>query len=91
MLRVCRLSWRVRNKLDGGKSLCNKGVENRLKAMTATQMEFLGWKEFKVDDGGKEISLVMQVENVGDVPMKLHVKEGKLEAAKVVSLGKWLI
>jgi hypothetical protein len=52
--------------------------------MTATQMGFLGLKEFKVDQVAQQISLVLQVDNVGDIPMKLQLKHGKLDSAKVL-------
>jgi hypothetical protein len=58
--------------------------ESRLKAMTATQMGFLGLKEFKVDQVAQQVSLVLQVDNVGDIPMKLQLKNGKLDSAKVL-------
>jgi hypothetical protein len=51
--------------------------------MTATQMGFLGLKEFRFDEVAQEVSLVLKVDNVGDVPMKLQVKNGKLDTAKV--------
>jgi hypothetical protein len=51
--------------------------------MTATQMGFLGLKEFKFDEDAQEVSLVLQVDNIGDVPMKLQLKNGKLDTAKV--------
>jgi hypothetical protein len=46
-------------------------------------MGFLGLKEFKFDDGAQEVNLVMKVDKVGDVPMKLELKDGKLVSAKV--------
>ena len=58
-------------------------AENRLKAMTATQMGFLGLKEFKFDEDAQEVSLVLQVDSIGDVPMKLQLKNGRLDTAKV--------
>jgi hypothetical protein len=58
--------------------------------MTATQMGFLGLKEFKYDEVAQEVNLVLKVDKVGDVPMKLQLKNGRLDTAKV-RLGRLLI
>lgn len=58
-------------------------LSGRLKAMTATQMEFLGLKEFKYDDKAQEVRLVLQMVNVGDIPVLLQLKDHKLDSAKV--------
>jgi hypothetical protein len=55
----------------------------RLKAMTATQMDFLGLKEFKYDDKAQEVRLVLQMDNIGDVPVLLQLIDHKLDSAKV--------
>jgi len=59
---------------------CN---ENRLKSMTATQMQFLGLREFKFDEKAQEVRLVLQMDNIGDVPVLLQLKDHKLYSAKV--------
>jgi hypothetical protein len=58
-------------------------LSGRLKAMTATQMDFLGLKEFKYDDKAQEVRLVLQMVNVGDIPLLLQLKDHKLDSAKV--------
>jgi hypothetical protein len=52
--------------------------------MTATQMDFLGLKEFKYDDKAQEVRLVLQMDNIGDVPVLLQLKDHKLDSAKVI-------
>lgn len=51
--------------------------------MTATQMELLGLKEFKYDEATQEVRLTIQVDNVGDIPILLQLKDRKLDSAKV--------
>jgi hypothetical protein len=51
--------------------------------MTATQMEFLGYKSFEYNAKADEVKLVMHVDNVGDVPVLIQLKNGKLDNAKV--------
>ena len=63
--------------------VCRKQVGWWLKAMTALEMEFLGLKEFKFDERNGEVSLVMNVENVGDVPVLIYLKNRKFMSAKV--------
>jgi hypothetical protein len=58
-------------------------VESRLKAMTATQMQFLGLKEFKFDEKAQEVRLVLQMDNMPDIPVLLQLKDHKLDSAKV--------
>src|SRR5271170_2136663 len=41
-------------------------AEDRLKAMTSTQMDFLVLKEFKYDERAQDVSMVLQAANVGD-------------------------
>jgi hypothetical protein len=59
--------------------------ESRLQAMTSTQMEFLGLKEFKYDEATQEVRLTLQMDNVGDVAILLQLKDRKLDSAKVSS------
>jgi hypothetical protein len=56
---------------------------SRLQAMTATQMDFLGLKEFKYDEGSQEVRLTLQIDNIGDIPVLLLLKDRKLDSAKV--------
>ena len=56
---------------------------SRLQAMTTTQMDFLGLKEFKYDEGSQEVRLTLQIDNVGDIPVLLQLKDRKLDSAKV--------
>lgn len=72
--------------MDGGTSSFNDLVENRLKAMTTAQMDFLGLKEFKFDEKSQEVCMVLHVDQVGDVPMQIHLKNNKLDSAKVIFL-----
>lgn len=58
-------------------------LRGRLKAMTATQMQFLGLREFKFDEKAQEVRLVLQMDNIGDVPVLLQLKDHKLDSAKV--------
>jgi len=51
--------------------------------MTSTQMEFLGYKSFEYNANADEVSLVMHVDSVGDVPVLIQLKNGKLDNAKV--------
>jgi len=66
--------------------VCRKQVGWWLKAMTGMEMEFLGLKEFKFDEKNEEVSLVMSVENVGDVPVVINLKNRKFMSAKVLLL-----
>jgi hypothetical protein len=52
--------------------------------MTAAQMDFLGLKEFKFDEKVHQVNMVLHVDNVGDIPMHIQLKNGKLDSAKVV-------
>jgi hypothetical protein len=61
-------------------------VENRLKAMTAVQMDFLGLKEFKIDEKSQEVHMVLHMDNVGDIPMEIRLKNHQLDSAKVIFL-----
>jgi hypothetical protein len=65
-------------------------VENRLKAMTTTQMDFLGLKEFKFDENSQEVDMVLHVDSVGDIPMQIRLKNHKLDSANVFFLLKRL-
>lgn len=58
-------------------------AEIRLKAMTTVQMELLGLKEFKVDEQGREVNLVLEVDRK-DIPVQIYLKNGQFESAKVV-------
>jgi len=58
-------------------------AEIRLKAMTSAQMELLGLKEFKVDEQGQEVSLVLEMDRK-DIPIQIYLKNGQFESAKVV-------
>jgi hypothetical protein len=55
----------------------------RLKAMTAVQMEFLGLKEFNFDEKMEVASMVLHVNKVGDVPIQIQLKDRKFDSAKV--------
>jgi len=57
--------------------------ENRLKAMTSTHMEFLGLKEFKYDETAQDVSMVLQVANVGDIPIQIQLRNRQFDSAKV--------
>jgi hypothetical protein len=57
--------------------------QSRLKAMTTAQMNFLGLKEFKYNENTQEVSIVMQVEEIGEVPIQIYLKNRKLDSAKV--------
>jgi hypothetical protein len=52
--------------------------------MTAAQMEFLGLKEFKFDEKKQEVRMLLHVDNVGDIPMQIQLKNRKFDSAKVV-------
>jgi hypothetical protein len=54
-----------------------------LKAMTAAQMEFLGVKDFSLDEGTEVVRMVLGVDNVGDVPIQIQLKDRKFDSAKV--------
>ena len=56
----------------------------RLKAMTAAQMEFLGLKEFTLDEKTEVVKMVLYVKNVGDVPIQIQLKDRKFDSAKVI-------
>lgn len=62
-----------------------------LKAMTATQMDFLGLREFKFDDKAQEVRLVLQMDNIGDIPVLLQLRDHKLDNAKVPLAGDMLL
>jgi hypothetical protein len=66
-------------------------LKGRLKAMTAAQMDFLGLKEFKFDEKTQEVRLILQVDNVGDLPMQIQLKNFKLDSAKVGRSNQSLI
>jgi len=51
--------------------------------MTATQMEFLGYKSFEYNAKADEVNLVLQMDGVGDIPVLIQLKHGKLDDAKV--------
>lgn len=61
------------------------GVDRRLKAMTAAQMEFLGLTEFSLDERTEVVRMVLYVNNVGDVPIQIQLKDRKFDSAKVIS------
>ena len=52
--------------------------------MTAAQMEFLGLKEFEFDEKKQEVRMLLYVDNVGDIPMQIQLKNRKLDSVKVV-------
>jgi len=56
----------------------------RLKAITAAQMEFLGLKEFNLDEKTEMVRLVLYVKNVGDIPIQIQLKDRKFDSAKVL-------
>ena len=58
-------------------------LRDRLKAMTTAQMDFLGLKEFKFDEKTQEVRMILHVDNVGDLPMQIQLKNRKLDSAKV--------
>lgn len=58
-------------------------AEVRLKAMTSTQMEFLGLKEFKYDEKAQDVSMVLYVANVGDVPIQIQLRNRQFDSATV--------
>ena len=58
-------------------------TEVRLKAMTSTQMEFLGLKEFKYDEKAQDVSMVLYVANVGDVPIQIQLRNRQFDSATV--------
>jgi len=51
--------------------------------MTAAQMDFLGLKEFKSDQKVQQVTMVLNVNNVGDVPIQIQLKNRKFETARV--------
>ena len=55
-----------------------------LKAMTTAQMEFLGLKEFSLDEGEEVVRMVLEVDNIGDVPIQIQLKDRKFDSAKVM-------
>jgi len=58
-------------------------AENRLKAMTSTQMDFLGLKEFEYDEKAQDVSMVLHVANVGDIPVQIQLRNRQFDCAKV--------
>jgi type III secretory pathway component EscV len=58
-------------------------AENRLKAMTSKQMDFLGLKEFKYDEKAQDVSMVLQVANVGGIPIQIQLRNHQFDSAKV--------
>ena len=62
-------------------------LRDRLKAMTTAQMDFLGLKEFKFDEKTQEVRMILHVDNVGDLPMQIQLKNRKLDSAKVGRLN----
>ena len=62
----------------------NDPTNKRLKAMTATQMEFLGLKKFTYDEKAQEINMVLQVDNYRDIPIQILLKNNQFDSAKVV-------
>jgi hypothetical protein len=54
-----------------------------LKAMTATQMQFYGFKTFDYDEKAEQIQLTLQVDNVGDVPVLIQLRNHNFDNAKV--------
>lgn len=88
-----RRKWLAGNKLDGGELplpsafllfYIYKAKRGRLKAMTAAQMDFLGLKEFEFDEKKQEVKMTVYVDNVGDIPMQIQLKNHKLDSVKVV-------
>jgi hypothetical protein len=58
-------------------------AEDRLKVMTSTQMDFLGLKEFKYDERAQDVSMVLQVANIGDIPVQIQLRNRHFDSAKV--------
>jgi len=54
--------------------------------MTTVQMDFLGLKEFKFDEQKHQVDMVLHVDNMGDVPIQIQLKNRKLDSAKVILL-----
>ena len=52
--------------------------------MTAAQMNFLGLKDFKFDEKKEQVDMVLKVDNVGDLPIHIQLKNYQLESAKVL-------
>ena len=61
-------------------------VKGRLKAMTSTQMDFLGLKEFKFDEKAQDVNMVLYVDSVGDVPIQIQLRNRRFNSAKACSL-----
>ena len=59
--------------------------------MTAAQMEFLGLKEFNLDERTEMVRLVLYVKNFGDVPIQIQLKDRKFNSAKVVQYASSLL
>jgi len=53
--------------------------------MTSTQMDFLGLKEFKYDERAQDVTMVLQVANVGDIPIQIQLRNRQFDSAKVRS------
>ena len=51
--------------------------------MTSTQMDFLGYKSFEYNVKAEEVNIVLQMDNIGEIPVLIQLKNGKLESAKV--------
>ena len=60
-------------------------AENRLKAMTSAQMNFLGLKEFKFDEKAQDVSMVLQVDKVGDIPIQMRLRNRQFDSVNVDS------
>jgi len=50
--------------------------------MTSTQMDFLGLKEFKYDEKAQDVTMVLQVANVGDIPIQIQLRNRQFDSAK---------
>lgn len=59
--------------------------------MTSLQMEYLGIKQFQVEEDKQIIRLALYVDNVGDVPILIQLKDGKFDSAKVFHLLELLL
>ena len=66
-------------------------LRNRLKAMTSAQMDFLGLREFKFDETSQAVDMALYVNNVGDIPIQIQLKNRKLDTAKVTLACRRLI
>jgi len=51
--------------------------------MTSTQRVFLGLKDFKYDEKAQDVSMVLHVANVGDIPVQIQLRNRLFDSVKV--------